>query len=148
MTMTNNSTDWLNKNSNSSGSAGVYFGTPGNVIKGKILEQPKAVETQYGERLVIEIECTGGDCLVGTEGSEGVAQVGETYAIWVKGGAMARALREAIAAVGAAGLAEGGTVAIQYTGDGDKKPGKNPPKLYAAQYQAPVAAVAVGESLI
>jgi hypothetical protein len=143
-----NTTDWLNANSNTSGATGVYFGTIGNVIKGRITKTPQAVNTQYGERLVVEIECTGGDCLVGTEGSEGPAKIGETYAIWLKAGAMARAVRDAIAAAGASGLAEGGILAVQYTGDGEKRPGKNPAKLYAAQYQAPVAAVALGESLI
>lgn len=53
------------------------------------------------------------------------------------GGKMLKAIRDALQ-VAKAQLEEGGTLAVQYTGDGTAtRPGANPPKLYVAQYQPP-----------
>lgn len=61
-------------------------------------------------------------------------------AIYVKG-EMQKAVRDAIRNAGASQIEVGGTLAVQYTGDGEKtSPAFNPPKLYRAQYQPPVQA--------
>lgn len=72
-------------------------------------------------------------------------------AIYVKGN-MQQAVRDAIKAAGAEKIEEGGTLAVQYTGNGQATTvGFNPPKLYKAQYKAPaaspVSAVAVDDLL-
>lgn len=143
------SMDWLSKNTGGGdGNPGVYFGTPGMKVIGKIADTPKEVDTQYGARLVVELVAVDGStALKGTEGVDGVIEAGDEVTLWVKPGLMAAAIRTAITAAGADGLSEGDTLAVQYTGDGEKKPGKNPPKIYAAQYQPAKAAVSV-DSLI
>lgn len=58
--------------------------------------------------------------------------------VYVKGRSLTDAVRNAVQAVGAKGLDLGGRLTVQYTGDGvAEKRGINPPKLYAAAYQAP-----------
>ena len=44
------------------------------------------------------------------------------------------AIREAGKAVGAAGIAKGAYLEVEYTGDGEAKAGLNAPKLYKAVY--------------
>lgn len=70
-------------------------------------------------------------------------------ALYVRGN-MQQAVRDAIKAAGATTIEEGGTLAVQYTGNGTaSKPGFNPPKEYRSQYAPPVAqpatAVAVAD---
>lgn len=71
-------------------------------------------------------------------------------AIYVKGN-MQQAVRDAIKAAGVDKIEEGGTLAVQYTGDGNApKTGLNKPKLYKAQYKQPSVtptAVAVDDLL-
>jgi hypothetical protein len=58
--------------------------------------------------------------------------------LYVKG-EMQKAVREAIKTAGATMIEEGGTLAVQYSGDGTaSKAGFNPPKQYRAQYSPPV----------
>jgi hypothetical protein len=60
-------------------------------------------------------------------------------AIYVRG-QMQQSVREAIKAAGATTIEEGGTLGVQYTGDGTPtNPAFDGPKLYRAQYQPPVA---------
>lgn len=139
-------TDWFSENSGGS-SAGVAFDTIGQKVVGTIVGTPRAKETQYGNRLLVDLVAKEGCTAVAGEQRAPIA-AGDEVCLFVKPGAMARAIKDAIAAVGAAGLQDGGTLAVAYSSDGERKPGKNPPKLYTAQYVAPVAAVAVTESLI
>lgn len=54
------------------------------------------------------------------------------------GGNKLKAVREAIKESGHTGSIVGGTLAIQYTGDGTaKQRGFNPPKLFTAKFKAP-----------
>lgn len=54
-----------------------------------------------------------------------------------------KAVREAVRRSGSKGLEVGGTLALTYTADGERKSRtKNPPKLYSATYQPPAAAAA------
>ena len=64
--------------------------------------------------------------------------------IFVKG-QMQKAIQEAVKKAGARGLAEGGELAVQYTGDGEAERGMNPPKLYRARYAPPVMQVGPGD---
>jgi hypothetical protein len=57
-------------------------------------------------------------------------------ALYLKGGLL-KSVREAVKAAGEKGLAVGGKLAVKYTKDGEKKGKLNPPKLYAAKYEAP-----------
>lgn len=58
------------------------------------------------------------------------------------------AIREAVQKAGADGLAEGGRLALQYSGNEPaSKPGLNPKKLFTAEYQAPVASVSATDLL-
>jgi hypothetical protein len=62
-------------------------------------------------------------------------------------GEMLKAIKAALRAANAE-LAEGGTLAVKYTGDGEAERGKNPPKLYAAEYKAPSGVDSSAASLI
>lgn len=56
---------------------------------------------------------------------------------------MQAAVRDAVRASGAKGLAVGGTLAITYVGDGEQSRGAfSPPKLYSATYTPPAAIAA------
>lgn len=57
--------------------------------------------------------------------------------VYAKGN-MLKAIRAAIAKAGARGIAEGGRLAVQYTGDGPKPARGFPPKVYGAKYEAPI----------
>lgn len=59
---------------------------------------------------------------------------------------MKEAIATAIKKAGAKGLAVGGVLGIKYVRDGEPSgPGMNPPKVYAAKYEAPVMAVGYDE---
>lgn len=63
-------------------------------------------------------------------------------------GQMLAAIKKAVLDAGAKTVEIGGTLAVQYTGDGEPpKRGMNPPKQYTAAYKPPVAAVAPGDLL-
>jgi hypothetical protein len=70
--------------------------------------------------------------------------------LYCKGGSMPQAIAKACRAAGhPEGLAIGGQLAVQYVGDGEaKKRGYNPPKQYAAQYQAPDPAAGANAALM
>ena len=142
------SNDWLQQNSGGSGNPGVNFGALGDKVVGVIAEQPKAVETQFGERLVVELVAgPNSTAKKGKKGEDGPIVEGDEVTLWIKPGAMATAVREAIQAAGAKGLTEGDTLALAFTGTKDT--GKaEPVKLYTAQLVVAKPAVAVGESLI
>jgi len=142
------SNEWLQQNSGGSGNPGVHFGQIGEKVVGRITETPKTVDTQFGERLVIELEATGASTAhKGKKGADGVITEGDQVTVWLKPGAMAGAVRDAIAAAGAKGLTEGDTLALQFSGTRDT--GKaEPVKLYTAQLVAAKPTVALSESLI
>lgn len=142
------SDDWLQQNSGGSGNPGVYFGNVGDKVVGVITQTPKTVPTQFGERLVIELRATGASTAgKGKKGMDGDIADGDEVTVWLKPGAMASAVRDAVNAAGARGLSEGDTLALAFSGTKDT--GKaEPVKLYTAQLVAAKPAVAIGESLI
>jgi len=99
------------------------FEKAGDGVVGTIVGRPKVVETQYGKRLVIDLD----------QGA------GAGITVWVKPGAMATAVAKAASTDG---LAEGGKLAIVFTEEMDTGKG-NPAKLYEARYEPPKAAVDV-----
>lgn len=142
------SDNWLNDNSGGSGNPGVHFGNIGDKIVGRITQTPKTVNTQFGERLVVELEAHAqSTASKGKKGADGQIVEGDQVTLWVKPGAMAAAVRDAIAVAEARGLSEGDTLALAFTGTRDT--GKaEPVKLYTAQLEPGKPAVAVSESLI
>lgn len=66
--------------------------------------------------------------------------------LFVKGD-MQRAVREAVKASGAKSFEIGGTLAVQYVGDGQAKSGLNAPKLYRAEYAPPSPTAATNDLL-
>jgi len=62
--------------------------------------------------------------------------------VYAKGN-MLKAIRTAIAKAGARGIANGGRLAIQYIGDGEKPKRGFAAKIYAAKYEPPVQSVGV-----
>lgn len=68
--------------------------------------------------------------------------------VWAKG-QLQVAIRDAIKTAGADKIEEGGTLAVQYSADGEPpKRGMNAPKIYKAKYESPTAtpaAVAVDD---
>jgi hypothetical protein len=138
-------TDWLSANSSGNRTPGVSFKTVGDKIVGKVISTPRTVETEFGQRLVIELEASGD---TDASSSEGAITGGELVSLWVKPGAMATALRTALTEAKVDGIAEGDTLAFQYTGDGEaSKPGWNPPKQYRAKVQPARPAVGVDDLL-
>lgn len=131
----------------------VAFENIGAVIVGQITDEPRVVTVDdKGEKvdnLVINVVALQGTSIRAGKAAERQAVTpNDVVSIWLKPGNIARAVFEAIKTAGATGLAEGGTIAVQYYADGDAKPGKSAPKLYNAQYQPPVATVALGANLI
>lgn len=140
-------TNWLSQNSGGNGGPGVYFGSIGDKVVGRIEGTPRTVTTEFGERLVIELVADDG-CTAskGTNGEDGQIAAGDQVTVWLKPGAMAAAVRKAVQEAGANGLAEGDTLAIGYSGDGEKKKaGWNAPKLYQARYTPAKPSVSVDQ---
>ncbi|HEX2578635.1 MAG TPA: hypothetical protein VHK88_19990 [Aquihabitans sp.] len=112
------------------------FSAPGDAIVGVIVSEPRVVEVDdlngngKVNKLVLDVKSNAD---------------GETYALWVNKGAMARAVAKACREAGVAGIAEGGTIALQHTSvAAPSRPGFNGAKQYAAKYQAPTPTVDVG----
>jgi hypothetical protein len=78
---------------------------------------------------------------------------GESIAVYAKGGkfkaakgkgeSMLSAIGSAVRAANASSVDVGGELAIAYTGESEAQPGRNPAKLYTAQYKPPTASVPV-----
>jgi hypothetical protein len=99
------------------------FAKVGDSVVGVIVGTPKVVDTQYGKRLLVDLE------------NAAYAEGGQT--VWIKAGPMGQAVAEA---VGGHGLAEGGKLMIVFTEERDTgKP--SPLKIFEAQYEVPRAAV-------
>jgi len=142
--MSNQAMDWLAQNSGSSGGTPVAFTNPGAKIIGKISGNARMVETQYGDRLVIELIVAAGSTATDSEGN--AFAEGDDVTLWVKPGAMAQALKGACTTAGVSGISVGDTLAFAYTGDGHQpKAGFNAPKQYACKVQPAVGIVGVDD---
>lgn len=130
-----NTTAWLDGNAGGSSSPGVSLANIGDTIVGVVATPVRKVDTEFGERLVVELTATTGTTArKGTRGLDGPIGDGEIVSLWVKPGAMASALRDAVKAAGATGINLGDTIGMAYSGDGAaSKPGWNAPKQYTAK---------------
>ena len=152
--MSNDTMDFLNANAGGSGYPSMKFENVGDHVVGTIEGLPRTVEGtnldgEPEQSLVIDLAVTKAQGFCGNSETRADASTASNVTVWVKKGAMARAVRDALNAAGASGLEDGGTFALTHTELGEqKKAGYNRPKLYRAEYKSPVAAVAVGESLI
>lgn len=116
------------------------FREHGDKVAGTIASEPRVVEVDdlnnRGEKvskLVIEID-TGQPY----DGDDAELHGDTIRTLWVNKGRMATAISQAVKAAGAKQLEEGGKLAVQYVGDGTpSQKGYNPPKEYAAKYEAP-----------
>lgn len=118
----------------SSASSGQYdsvsFENVGDSVAGEIVSLPKVVDTQYGRRLVVDLQPASGD----------------PKTLWIKEGSMARAVSSAVKAAGVTDLAVGGKLQVTFSDEGTpSQKGFNPPKFYEARYEAPAAGVAVDD---
>lgn len=147
--MSNNADQWLRDNGANTYPA-CAFEAIGATIVGRVIDTPRVVTTTMDgaqqESYVIGVEVLDNTNInIGKAGERRPAAVGDEAAIWVKRGGMANALQAAVFNAGAQGVAVGGTIAIRYTGDGQRSPGKSPPKQYQCQYAPPVAQVSVAD---
>jgi hypothetical protein len=132
----------------------VAFEQIGAVVVGHIIDEPRIVLTKDDdgnevENLLVNVTASQGTNIRAGKAAERQAvTVGDQVSVWLKPGQIARAVAEALTTAKADGLAEGGTLAIQYYADGERKPGKSAPKLYNAEYKAPVVTVGLGAGLL
>ena len=142
--MSNQAMDWLAQNSGGSGAPGVAFKQQGAKIIGKISADARKVETEFGDRLVIDLIVAAGSTATLGDGSP--VNEGDDVTLWVKPGAMAQALKGACTTAGVSGISVGDTLAFAYTGDGHQpKAGFNAPKQYACKVQPAVGIVGVDD---
>lgn len=128
----------------------VAFEQIGSTIVGTIIDEPRIVMTEDKgkdvENLVVNLTATTGTSIRSGKKAERVdVQPGDEVSLWIKAGGLARAVDAAIKKAGVNGLAEGGTLAVQHTGNGQPtQSGYDPPKLYNAEYSAPRPTVGMG----
>jgi hypothetical protein len=101
------------------------FESVGTKFEGKVAGLPKMVDTQFGERLLIDLENPN--------------YKGGGITLWVREGPMGQAVAKA---VGTEGLEEGGLLSLEFTSERDTGKG-NALKLFAATYEAPKVSVDV-----
>ena len=130
-----------------SGSKTAKFLTIGTSVSGQIVAEPTVTQqTEFGTgrlltwddgsarlQLVVKIQTDEREAT--DHEDDGVR------AIYVKGKSLTNAVRDAVRQAGAKGLEVGGTLTVTYVGDGKAERG-NPPKLYTAAYQKPIATAA------
>lgn len=138
--------NWLDQNSGGNGFPSVGFNQVGALVRGVISSTPRIVTVQNDrgqdeERLVVELKAIDG-CTATTK--EGDIVEGTQVTLWVKPGIMTSAIKDAVREAGAKGLAEGDTLAVQFSDTKDT--GKiQPAKVYVAKYVPAKPTVAVGD---
>ena len=101
------------------------FDVIGKRYEGTIVGLPKVVDTQFGERLLVDLENPN--------------LPGGGITLWIKDGTMGQAVATA---AGSDGIEEGGKLSLEFTSERDTGKG-NPLKLFKATYEAPSAKVDV-----
>lgn len=131
----------------------VAFEQIGATIAGTILYTPIRDEQTVdggGVQPVLKISVEAGqgtNITAGKAGERRAVQQGEHVSIWIKPGAQTAALFEACARAGVLEPERGGQLAMRYTADGQRSPGKSPPKQYQCRYEAPVHTNSVDDLL-
>jgi hypothetical protein len=134
----------------------VTFEEIGATIVGTIIDEPRILVTKDDdnkdvENLIVNLETMPGTKIrTGKKGERVDVMPGDQVSVWLKPGQIARAVAEALSVAKADGLAEGGTLAIQYYAVGPQpaNPKLSPPKLYNCEYKAPVNTVSIGAGLL
>lgn len=144
---------------------GFQFANAGDTVKGKITEiEPNIQQTAYGtgeplywdaektrpktmHRVQLQTDLRGGAGIVPRKWQEWVDEHGDEDSgertIYLKGSVKSEtksimaAVGDAVRAAGADSIAVGGTLQVQYIGDGSDYSRGNAPKLYTASYAAP-----------
>ncbi len=137
---------------NQSGAPSVKFPTVGDKVKGTIVAAKKSQQTTPdGElktfdngdpmwQVVITLQTEELDPSITDDTGE--------RRLFAKG-QMLTAIREALKTAGMSGLEVGATLAVQYTGDGERKNAAySPPKLYKAQLKAAPESTVSADDLI
>ena len=121
--------DWLNDNAGGGDTYdGVEFARLGDGVRGTVMEPAFPAVTQYGERLVVNIQTQAGP-----------------RSWWVKPGAQAQALDKGLREAGADDLDPGGEIAVVWTDEKDTGKG-NAMKLYTVKYKAPARSASTPSS--
>jgi hypothetical protein len=137
-----------------SGIPAVAFEAKGDVVCGEIIRVAASQQTDFTTKaplfyedgkprmqIVVTLRCREGDYTPNGPTDDGMRK------LYIKG-QMQVAVRDAVVAARADGLAEGGTLAVKW--DDEKPPekrGHHPQKLYVAQYKPPAPANAVTDLL-
>jgi hypothetical protein len=127
------------------GGASAKFPTPGTTIKGTVVRSVRTQQTNFdtGELAFWDEAKTQPKWQVvitlATDERDPDIEDDEGHRNLYVRGQMQKAVGDALAKAKAK-LEVGGTLAVQYTGDGEPpRRGLNPPKLYTAAYKPPVA---------
>jgi hypothetical protein len=133
MTMTDNPDEFLAQNRTFDSHPSFKFDAVGATCEGTICDDPRVVETDdldggRSRKLVVDIDTAEG-----------------TYSLWLPAQRrITSAISDAVREAGASGLQAGGTLKVQFTGEGEpSKPGFNPPKLFRARYTPPAPSTPV-----
>jgi hypothetical protein len=133
MTMTDNPDDFLAQSRSYESHPSFKFDTVGATCEGTVCDDPRVVETDdldggRSKKLVVDIDTADG-----------------TYSLWLPSGRrITSAISDAVHEADAKGLQAGGTLKVQFTGEGEaSKPGYNPPKLFRARYTPPATTVPI-----
>lgn len=131
---------------NATGSPAAKFPTIGTLVKGTVTAAELTQQTDPADgkpktwdngeprmQIVVTLATDERDATIDDDDG--------TRRLFVKG-QMLKTVREAVKAAGVKTIEAGGTLAVKYTGDGEKtNPAYTAPKLYVAQYKAPAPAV-------
>ena len=129
-----------------SGAPGAKFPSVGTVVKGEILETGVSQQRDYGTgelkfwsdgnpmmQAVLTIQTAERDPEITDDDGQ--------RRLFISSRKMRDAVRDAVKTAGAKTLEVGGTITVQYTGDGEPTGNGNPPKLYRAKYEPPAAGI-------
>lgn len=122
------------------GAVSAKFDQKGTMIQGEIVSSEVRQQTEYKtkEPMVWKDGSPRMQLVVTVQTAEFEdAEDDGRRRVFVKG-AMAAAVRSAVLEAGERGIANGGKLAVKYTGDGIAEGGMNPPKQYQVWYQPPV----------
>lgn len=129
------------------GAPSASFPDIGTVWKGRITEQPQVQQQRDAQTKELKFWADGNPMMqlvvtIQTDKRDATIQDDDgKRRLFIKS-QMLQAVRDAVQAAGAPGLAVGGTLGVKYTGDGERKKGAlSAPKVYKASYEPPTTSV-------
>ncbi|GAB7039726.1 MULTISPECIES: hypothetical protein [Catenuloplanes] len=128
----------------SAGAPSAKFPVVGTMLHGTVVEEPTTQQQTNFRTKAKEFWPDGQpkmQVLVVLQTSERDPEVQDDdgkRTLFIKGKELTNAIRDAVRTAGAKGIHRGGTLTVQYVGDGQPAPGLDDgPKLYAARYEPP-----------